>query len=124
MDLKDLLPESDTAVIELVFKGKKLVNEDKSPMTVEIYLPHSKEHKAIKHKQADFMISKGTEGLKSAEYEDLGYNYLVDITKGWNITFGGEQPKFSKKKAREVYEALEFITVLIRDELEKSADFT
>lgn len=123
MDLQDLIPTSDTITIELVFKDKPLTNEDGSPMTVEAYLPHSKVYKETRHKQADFILSKGDSQLKSSEYEDLGYNFIVETTKGWNITLGKEQPKFSKKKAREVFEALPFIPELIREEVEKQEAF-
>lgn len=125
MNLFDLIPASDTVVIELKYKGEVLTNADGSPMTVEVYLPHAKEYREIRHKQADFIISKGEEKLKSSEYEDLGYNFMADTTKGWNITLSeGDQPKFSKKKAREVYEKLPFIVELIRDVVDKQEVFT
>jgi len=41
-DLKDLIPESDTIVVELKFRGEVLTNDDGTPMTIEAYLPHSK----------------------------------------------------------------------------------
>lgn len=123
MDLKNLIPASDTVVIELEYKGNALTNEDGTPMTVEVYLPHAKEYKDTRHRQSDFIISKGEQKLKSAEYEDLGYSFIVDTTKGWNITFDGDQPKFSKKKAREVFEALPFIPELIRKKVDEQEAF-
>ena len=130
MDLKNLIPASDTVVIELEYKGNALTNEDGTPMTVEVYLPHAKEYKETRHRQSDFIISKGEQKLKSAEYEDLGYSFIVDTTKGWNITFGEDEetkekikPKFSKKKAREVFEALPFIPELIRKKVDEQEAF-
>lgn len=123
MDLKNLIPESDTVVVELVYKGNTLTNEDGTPMTVEVYLPHTKEYKDTRHRQSDFIISKGEQKLKSAEYEDLGYSFIVDTTKSWNITFDGDQPKFTKKKAREVFEALPFIPELIRKKVDEQEAF-
>lgn len=123
MDLKNLIPESDTVVVELEYKGNKLTNEDGTPMTIEVYLPHAKEYKDTRHRQSDFIISKGEQKLKSAEYEDLGYSFIVDTTKSWNITFDGDQPKFTKKKAREVFEALPFIPELIRKKVDEQEAF-
>lgn len=123
MDLNDLLPKSDTVVVPLVIKEKELMNEDGTPMTVEMYLPHTKEYKAARHAQADVILGKGEEKPKSAEYEEMALEFLAATTKSWNITFGGEQPKFTKKKAKELYEKLPVIPELLRSKVEETEGF-
>lgn len=124
MDLKDFLPKSDTVVVPLSIKGKELLNEDGSPMTLEMYLPHTKEYKAARYTQADSIIARGDEKPKSAEYEDMALEFMVATTKGWNITLDGEQPKFSKKKAKEVYTILPTLPEQARAAVDKAEDFT
>lgn len=124
MDLNDLIPSNDTIVVELEYKDKKLTNEDGSPMTIEVYLPHTKEYKQARHERQDFYLSKQDERLKSAEMEELGLTFVAQTIKGWNITLKGEKPKFTVKRAVDVFEKLPFIPELILEEVSKVEDFT
>lgn len=132
MDLNDLIPKSDTIEVELVYKGKPLLNEDKTPMTIEVYLPHSKVSKQVMYDQQNEYLKRQKEGndFKIEELVERGLDRLVGITKGWNITFGEDEegnkvkPKFTKKKAKEIYEALEFIPECIQRGIETNEDFT
>lgn len=124
MDLQKTLPENDTLVIEIVFNGEVIKNDDNTPMTVEVYLPHSKEYRRVRHEQADVLIERKTDRLKSSEAEELGLDFLAKTTKTWNITYGGSQPKFSVKKAKEIYTALPWLPDFIAEEVEKQKGFT
>ena len=126
MDLNDLYPKQDTIEVVLVYKDKTLTNEDGSKMTVEVYLPHTKVSKQVAYTQQNTLMRKreAKEEILAEDWVDLGLERLAGITKSWNITLGGEQPKFSKKKAKEVYEKFEFIPELIQEALEKDEDFT
>lgn len=132
MDLKDLLPKNDTINVELVYNDKLLVNEDGTPMTVEVYLPHTKVSKQIHYAQSNEYLKrqKSEDDFTLEELVERGLDRLVGITKGWNITFGEDddgnkvKPKFSKKKAKEIYEALEFIPACIQGAIQDNQDFT
>lgn len=125
MNLDELLPKEDTVVAELSYKGEKLVNDDGSVMTVEVYLPHSKPYRTAKHKQNDFYLNLG-DGVRPASetMEDRGLEFLSEITKSWNITTGGEQPKLTKKKAKEVFYTFPFITETLLEKVNSVEAFT
>ena len=124
MDLSKTIPTKDTIVVELEFNGEVLKNDDDTPMTIEVYLPHSKEYRKARHDQADTLIEKKTERLKSAEAEELGVEFLAKTTKAWNITFDGKKPKLTVAKAKEIYSTVLWVGDLILEKVEESKGFT
>ena len=58
----------------------------------------------------------------------LGYwdtiNLLVKVTKEWDITYGGEKPKLTSAKAKEVYTEVFWLRNQIEEALSESLDFT
>lgn len=124
MDLSKTIPTNDTIVVELEFNGEVLKNDDDTPMTIEVYLPHSKEYRAARHGQADILIEKKTERLKSAEAEELGVEFLAKTTKDWNITFDGKKPKLTVAKAKEIYSTVLWVGDLIAQKVEEAKGFT
>lgn len=123
-DLNDLIPDKDTLVVELKFKGEPLLNKDDTPMTIEVYLPHSKDYRLVKHKQADKVIEKGDKKFTSLDYEQLGIEFLAQITTSWNITVGGSSPKLTQKKAQEIYDKFPVIGEQVQEALNKYESFT
>ena len=123
-DLKSLIPTNNTIVINLLIDDEVIKNDDGTPMTVEVYLPHSKEYRDARHAQADKMIDSRQERLKSAEAEEMTFDFLAKTTKTWDITFDGKKPNFSVAKAKEIYEKLTWIPELILTEVDKSKSFT
>lgn len=124
MDLSKTIPTNDTIVVELEFNGEVLKNDDDTPMTIEVYLPHSKEYRAARHSQADILIEKKTERLKSAEAEELGVEFLAKTTKAWDITFDGKKPKLTVAKAKEIYSTVLWVGDLILEKVEEAKGFT
>lgn len=124
MDLKDLIPDTETLTIEIEYKDKVFTNEDGSPMTIEVYLPHSKVGKQAEYKKSDSILRKGGEFISTEEWVDIGNTYFADITKGWDLTLKGEKPAFSNKKAKKIYEELAFIPKLIEEKVSAQVDFT
>lgn len=129
MDLFDLTPKSDTIVVTLVHPNtdEVLTNEDDTPMTVELYAPHSKEYKAAMHEQTNKQLKKTKGGRKelevrAEELEKAGLELLVKVTKSWNITYKGEKPDLGK--AEEVYETVFWIKDQIERGLSETLDFT
>ncbi len=134
MDLLDFTPKTDDLVVELEVAGKKLTNPDGSPMTVTVMSPFSAEAKKVTHDLTDERIKKLKQkknkkntpednALTSAEVDELNLEGLVRTTKDWNITWGGEQPKFSKDMAKEVFTKAFWIKSLIEDARANTLDF-
>ena len=129
MDLKDLTPSSDTIEVTVVHPAtlETLTNDDKSPMTITLHAPHSKAYKSAIHEQTNKRLKKA-QGKKNLditaeELEDAGMELLAKTTKGWNITFGGEQPKFTVAKAKAIYSEVFWLREQIEEALNNSLDF-
>ena len=129
MDLMNLIPTTDT--VDVVVKHpstyEPLTNDDGSEMTITVYAPHSKEYKKVLHEQTNKrlkkMQSKGDKDITAEEIEEATLEALAKTTKEWNITYGGEMPKLTVAKAREVYETVFWIRSQIEGAIEDSLDF-
>ena len=130
MDLINLKPTSDTVEVALVHPntGAALKNDDKTPMTITVYASHSKEHKAVLHEQTNKRLKAMQSGKKqdftAQDIEEATLTLLSKITADLNITYGGEKPKLSVSKAKELYEEVFWIKDQIEGALADSLDFT
>lgn len=130
MDLMNLKPASDTVEVTLVHPntGATLKNDDKTPMTITVYASHSKEHKAVLHEQTNKRLKAMQSGKKqdftAQDIEEATLTLLSKITAEWNITYGGEKPKLSVAKAKELYDEVFWIKDQIEGALADSLDFT
>lgn len=129
MDLLDLTPKTDEIVVAIKhpIKGEVLKNDDGSDMTITLYAPYSKEYKKVLHemtnKRLKKMQSKGKNEITAEEIEEATLETLAKTTKEWNITFGGEVPKLSVAKAKEIYDTVFWIKAQIEEATEASLDF-
>lgn len=129
MDLKDLTPKSDVVVVEIKHPstGEVLKNDDKSPMTITMFAPHSKEYKKVLHEQTNKrlkqMQSKKSQDITAEDLEEAALEALAKTTKEWNITFGGEQPKLTVAKAKEIYDEVFWIKNQLEGAVADSLDF-
>jgi hypothetical protein len=62
--------------------------------------------------------------FKSEEIEDATLTLLSRVTASWDITYGGEKPKLTVAKARELYDQVFWIKDQIEGALADSLDFT
>lgn len=130
MDLKDLKPKSDTVEVDIVHPTtlEPLNNEDGSTMSITLYAPHSKEYKALVHEQTNKRLKQVSKTKKSEitaeELERTGIELMAKATKDWNITFDGDQPKFSVELAIKVYDEIFWIRDQIEEAVSNSLDFT
>jgi hypothetical protein len=128
-DLLDLTPKSDEIVVTLKHPAtdEPLKNPDNSDMTITIYAPNSKDYKKVLHEQTNKrlkkMQSKGKNEVTAEEIEESTLEALAKTTKEWNITYGGEAPKLSVAKAKEVYDKVFWIKNQIEGAIENSLDF-
>ena len=129
MDLLDLTPKSDEIVVTIKHPatGEVLKNDDKSDMTITIYAPHSKEYKKVLHemtnKRLKKMQAKGKNEITAEEIEEATLDTLAKTTKEWNITYGGEVPKMTVAKAKEVYDSVFWIKAQIEGAVDDSLGF-
>jgi hypothetical protein len=128
MDLLDLTPTNDT--VDIILKhpntDEDLKNDDKTPMVITMYAPHSKQYKAAMHEQTNKQLKKSKGGKKidvtAEELEDSSLDVLVKATKEWNITYKGKVPPLTK--AKEVYQEVFWIKNQIEEALSDFLDFT
>lgn len=130
MDLMNLKPASDIVEVTLVHPntGDALKNDDKSGMTITVHASHSKEHKAVLHEQTNKRLKAMQAGKKqeftAQDIEEATLTLLSKITVEWNITYGGEKPKLTVTKAKELYDEVFWIKDQIEGALADSLDFT
>lgn len=133
MDLKDLTPKSDDVVVTIKhpLTEEVLLNDDGSEMTITVYAPHSKDYKKVLHALANARIKKvqkkgkiaGFEDMSLEELEEMSLDTLSKTTKEWNITFGGECPKLTLEKAKELYTEVFWIKAQIEEALNNYLGF-
>ena len=130
MDLMNLKPTSDTVEVTLTHPntGDVLKNDDKSDMTITVYASHSKVHKTVLHEQTNKRLKAMQAGKKqdftAQDIEEATLALLSKITESWNITYGGENPKLSVAKAKELYDGVFWIKAQVEEALADSLDFT
>lgn len=126
MDLKNFVPSKDNVVVDLKINDKPLLNADKSPMTITVLSPYSKEYKTILNTLTNERIKRLSKEDKDKveNFEDFSLQLLVDTTVDWNITWETDKPKFDKELAKEIYTDAFWIKVLINEAQAKLVDFT
>ena len=130
MDLMNLKPTSDTVEVKLVHPntGDQLKNGDKTDMTITVYASHSKEYKTVMHEQTNkrlkAMQSGKNKDFTAQDMEEATLTLLSKITASWDITYGGEKPKLTVAKAKELYDQVFWIKDQIEGALADSLDFT
>tara|TARA_B110000503_G_C6846335_1_gene288917 strand:+ start:140 stop:538 length:399 start_codon:yes stop_codon:yes gene_type:complete len=129
MDLKDLKPSLDDIVITIKHPttGDVLKNDDGSDMTITILAPHSKGYKKVQYEQINKRLKKAqkskSQDIDYSDVEEATLEVLSKATESWNITFGGEKPKLTAAKAKELYEEVFWIKGQIEEEVSNSLDF-
>jgi len=123
MDLKDLTPKSDVVVVNLTHPadGSILCDNDKKPMTITMYAPHSKEYKKVLYEQTNKRLkqaqSKKKTGFTAEELEEVGIELLAKTTKTWHLLYNGENPKLSTSKAKDIYTEVFWIKSQIEEQV-------
>ena len=130
MDLKDLTPNLDDIVVDLKHPatGDVLKNEDGTNMTITILAPYSKEYKKAQHEQISKRLKKAqkskSQDVDYSDIEEATLEVLAKTTKAWDITYGGEKPKLTVAKAKDLYEEVFWIKSQLEEVVTDSLDFT
>jgi len=110
MDISAIGKAQDTIDVELYHPvtGEPILNEDKSVMTVTVHGPYSKVYKKANHDLLNRRLARANRSggkitATAEELESQGFDILVKIVAGWNITLDGEKPKATESKIREVF---------------------
>lgn len=132
MDLMNLIPTTDA--IEVVIKHpanfEPLLNDDGTEMTITVFAPHSKEYKAAVHEQTNLRLKqmqksgRNNNAITAEELEAASIKMLAKTTKDWNITFDGEQPKFTVASAQSLYEKVFWLREQIEEAVAETEVFT
>ena len=116
MDLMNIGTTKDTTDVVLYnpVNSEILTNEDKSEMTITVHGPYSKKYKSISHAQQNRRLMKaqrtgGKLNLTAEELEVAASDLLIKCVESWNITLGGEKPKCTEAKVRELFETLPWV---------------
>jgi|TARA_B110000238_G_scaffold192105_1_gene227056 hypothetical protein len=129
MDLKDLTPNLDDVVVEIKHPttGDVLKNDDGTDMTITILAPHSKEYKKAQHEQISKRLKKSqkskSQDVDYSDIEEATLEVLSKTTKAWDITYGGEKPKLTPAKAKDLYEEVFWIRNQIEEVVTDTLDF-
>lgn len=130
-DLIDLVPTSDTIEVKIVHPntGEPITNDDGSQMEITIFAPHTKEYKSQIYTQAQERMKKkkGASSLSDFSFDELeesSIDLFVNVTKSWNITFEGKQPRLTKAKAKEVYTKVFWLKPQVEEAIANYVDFT
>ena len=70
------------------------------------------------------MQSGKKQDFTAQDIEEATLALLSKITESWNITYGGENPKLSVAKAKELYDEVFWIKAQVEEALADSLDFT
>ena len=130
MDLMILTPTSVTVEVKLVHPNTddQLKNADTPGMTITDYASHSKEYKTVMHEQTNKRLNAMQSGknkdFTAQDMEEATLTLLSKITASWDITYGGEKPKLTVAKAKELYDQVFWIKDQIEGALADSLDFT
>jgi len=133
MDLMNLIPTTDTVDVVLTHPStyETLTNDDGTEMTITVYAPHSKEYKAAVHEQTNIRLkqmqykgNRNNNTITAEELEVATVKMLAKTTKDWNITFNGEQPKFTTEAAKKLYEDVFWVRGQVEEGLADSEVFT
>ena len=131
MDLMDLKPKSDVVVVELKHPStlEPLTNDDGSVMSVTVYAQYSKQYRDAMYEQQDKRLEKmqkkgASSKYSSADLEADAVSLLASITKEWTIVYGGETPKVTIPKAKEIYTEVFWLRQQVEEGLSEALDFT
>jgi hypothetical protein len=126
MDLSNFIPKEDVTVVEIKhpITGEVLKTDEGETMAITVYLPHSKEYRAVVHSQTNARIQRAqkTKGVyTSEEIEQATIDLIVNTTKDWNVQFNKTTPKFSAEACRDIYDKLPWVRAQV---LQAQEDFT
>jgi len=129
MDLQDFLPKSDTITVLLKNKvtDEYIKKDDGTEMSITLYLPHTKEYKAVIHEQTNKRIQRAQKNKKlvftAEEIDNASVEVLAKTTKTWDIQINKKNPKFSVADAMELYQKFSWIKDQLLEEQEAYTDF-
>lgn len=128
-DLFSLVPTTDTIDVELKHPvtDEVLLKDDKTPMTITVYAPHSAEYKAAIYEQANKRIKKAAKSKNTTfdakEMDDSTLDLISKTTKDWNIQLEKKSPKFSQEAAKELYVKLPWLKQQVQEAQEDYNSF-
>jgi hypothetical protein len=97
-------------------------------MSVTVYAPYTKKYRSAGFSLAQRSMKGGDKkDIMDFTFEELeasGAELLAEVTVDWDITYGGKKIKFTKAKAKEIYEEFFWMKGQIEEAIGNSLDFT
>ena len=130
MDLNDLAPSSDTAVLTLRHPtdGSVLMNDDGTPMTITLMgsdsEPYQKSQRSATNRRLAQTGKRGGQSKLTAE-ELLADNIeaLTAVTKSWNVTLDKAKPECEAPVVRQTYKKFIWLREQVDDFVGDRANF-
>jgi hypothetical protein len=127
-DLSAFEFKQDTLVVTIKNPGNGdiLYNEDKSPMTIELWLPHTAQAKAVDYEYTDKYLASMDKGKKrtAEQLDKQRLERLAKVTKAWNVTLDKKKPDLTVEAATAVYGRLPWLYAQCVEEVAEAVSFT
>ena len=127
-DLSAFEFKQDTLTVNIKHPGTGdvLTNEDGTPMTIEVWLPHTAVAKAVDYEYTDKYLAAMDKGKKrtAEQLDKQRLERLAKVTKAWNITLDKKKPDLSVEAATGVYGRLVWLYRQVVEEVEEAVSFT
>ena len=110
MDIGNIdLKESATVYLKHPGTGDKLLDDNKTPMTVTVYGAHSNEFRRLMLEvKRNHAAKERDEDSFDESYEEAA-EFLADLTIDWNIQLDGENPEPKRETVIDLYKTRKWV---------------
>lgn len=128
MDLSNFELKQNTLVVTVKnpATGEVLTNEDKTEMTIEFWLPHTEQAKAVDYFYTDKYLAAMDKGKKrtAEQLDKQRLERLAKVVKAWNVTLDKKKPDLTVETATAVFGRLPWLYRQCVEEIEEAVSFT
>jgi hypothetical protein len=122
-DLNALVPDDSPITVQLKHPS---TGELLDGTTITLISPYSKAYKELMYDKAQEQIDNKEDTDKTNIRQAMKgqIDFFSSLTLKWELTMGGKQLKFTKSKAKELYEKLDWIIPQLDKALQDHEAFT
>lgn len=128
MDLSNFELKQNTLVVTVKnpATSEVLTNEDKTDMTIEFWLPHTEQAKAVDYFYTDKYLAAMDKGKKrtAEQLDKQRLERLAKVVKAWNVTLDKKKPDLTVETATAVFGRLPWLYRQCVEEIEEAVSFT
>jgi len=125
MDLSDFAPKSDyiTVILKNPKTDEPLTNDDGSEMSVDYWLPHSKEAQEVAYALSEDKVYEPDAKTTRKDLIDFSNGTFYGSIKSWDITWQGSKPEYTRELAEEVFGKLPALKGQVQEEAGNASGF-